>query len=394
MQTNAARQTRFNHAFSNAPFQNQINWEGTTADYVAHLLGVLLRLHRYNDEHPLRTLLVSLKAVYGEAIQAQIDALLPHIDALPEGSSLPALQTLFLSYARADDEPFVRRLYDDLKAHGFNVWFDRVSMPSRGVDFDKEIAAAIEQAHRLILIVGPAALESQYVAMEWQHALAHCIVVNPILRIGELPVPIEALANLDTPDFREDAQYAAQLDRFIKQLVDKPKPLGALTNIKAPEVWHIKRHTPLTTAIQAITGSGKENTVAISAINGLGGVGKSVLAAAVAHDCAVRRDFPNGLAWIEVGKQPNLTELQSRIGRLVGLEASEFKENLAANKELLSAAFRGKRMLIILDNVWGKERCGCRQFRRGRRQVPRHDAAGATCQRPALPRARGFALRP
>ena len=38
---------------------------------------------------------------------------------------------VFLSYARGDDELFVRRLYDDLKKEGFDVWFDRVSMPSR-----------------------------------------------------------------------------------------------------------------------------------------------------------------------------------------------------------------------------------------------------------------------
>ncbi len=37
------------------------------------------------------------------------------------------MTSLFLSYARDDDEPFVRRLYDDLIAAGFDVWFDRVS---------------------------------------------------------------------------------------------------------------------------------------------------------------------------------------------------------------------------------------------------------------------------
>ncbi len=29
---------------------------------------------------------------------------------------------IFLSYARGDDEPFVRRLYEDLKARCFDVW--------------------------------------------------------------------------------------------------------------------------------------------------------------------------------------------------------------------------------------------------------------------------------
>ena len=34
----------------------------------------------------------------------------------------PALPKIFLSYARDDDEPFVRRLYDDLCERGFTVW--------------------------------------------------------------------------------------------------------------------------------------------------------------------------------------------------------------------------------------------------------------------------------
>jgi hypothetical protein len=46
---------------------------------------------------------------------------------------------LFLSYARGDDEPFVKRLYKDLTAKGLNVWWDRVAMPSRALTFLQEI---------------------------------------------------------------------------------------------------------------------------------------------------------------------------------------------------------------------------------------------------------------
>lgn len=52
---------------------------------------------------------------------------------------------VFLSYARDDDEAFVRRLYEDLIAHGFDVWFDRESMPSRQLTFHQEIAEAIRE---------------------------------------------------------------------------------------------------------------------------------------------------------------------------------------------------------------------------------------------------------
>lgn len=36
---------------------------------------------------------------------------------------------IFISYARGDDEPFVRRLHADLTAAGFQVWFDLTTGP-------------------------------------------------------------------------------------------------------------------------------------------------------------------------------------------------------------------------------------------------------------------------
>ena len=65
------------------------------------------------------------------------------------------MTTVFLSYARGDDEPFVRQLYDDLTAAAFDVWFDRVNMPSRGLTFHHEIRDAITKRDRLLLVVGP-----------------------------------------------------------------------------------------------------------------------------------------------------------------------------------------------------------------------------------------------
>ena len=83
---------------------------------------------------------------------------------------------LFLSYARGDDEPFVWRLYQGLKAHGFDVWFDRVSMPSRGLSFSEEIADAIAACDRLLLVVGPKAARSDYVNAEWRFAFLKAVI--------------------------------------------------------------------------------------------------------------------------------------------------------------------------------------------------------------------------
>ncbi len=54
-----------------------------------------------------------------------------------------AMSPIFLSYARGDDEAFVGRVHIDLTKAGFDVWFDRASMPSRQLTFDQQIRDAI-----------------------------------------------------------------------------------------------------------------------------------------------------------------------------------------------------------------------------------------------------------
>lgn len=68
--------------------------------------------------------------------------------------------TIFLSFARGDDEPFVTRLYADLQARGFKVWIDREDMPSRGLPFPVELRDAINASDRSLFVLGPKAVTS------------------------------------------------------------------------------------------------------------------------------------------------------------------------------------------------------------------------------------------
>jgi len=70
------------------------------------------------------------------------------------------MTSIFLFYARDGDKAFVRRLRADLTKAGFDVWFDRVSMPSRQITFHQEIRDAIAVLDRLLLVVGPGVLAS------------------------------------------------------------------------------------------------------------------------------------------------------------------------------------------------------------------------------------------
>src|SRR6266571_1166051 len=99
---------------------------------------------------------------------------------------------IFLSYARGDDaDPFDpatsfdARLHRDLTARGFEVWFDRRAMPSRGLTFHQKTQDAVAARERLMLVVGPKAAVSDYVGQEWQFTLQADTAITPTLRQGD-----------------------------------------------------------------------------------------------------------------------------------------------------------------------------------------------------------------
>ena len=216
---------------------------------------------------------------------------------------------IFLSYARGDDvQPYdpatswVQRLSRELTAAGFDVWFDHLSLPSRGLTFHQEIRDAIAACNRLLLVVGPQAASSEYVQQEWQFAWFEAEkVVTPILRSGDYPLAIPELALLHAEDFRDDSQYAVHLKELIRILNDPPTTLGKLIGVPSLPAQYLTRTDrliPLRDAVRSGLDSpasfggttahqqfhGIAGTSRHVGVPGMGGIGKSVLANLLAHE--------------------------------------------------------------------------------------------------------------
>ena len=85
---------------------------------------------------------------------------------------------------------------------------------------------------------------------------------------------------------------------------------------------------------------------------GMGGSGKSVLAAAAARNPQVRDAFPDGLFWLELGPHPPLLQLQARLAEALG--DSTPITDIPEGRARLSRRFAERRCLLVLDNVWAR----------------------------------------
>jgi hypothetical protein len=262
---------------------------------------------------------------------------------------------IFLSYARGDDEPFVARLADTLTSDGFEVWFDRRSMPSRALTFLDEIRRAIDGVDRVVAVMGPAAIRSEYVRCEWQYALIRGTPVVPVLRLGDFQLPPE-LRNLHCPDVRASRPWVEAIVE-IRRVLKTPVPtLGSIDGLPSLPPYFRPRPALLSRIADAVlldqqSPVNTERWQRVALLIGMGGVGKSVLAAAFARSIETRRAFSDGIYWLDMRRMPapeaTLESLAERIAPR--LEAAG-RTDVAAEQRLTSG-LRGKRCLIVLDNV-------------------------------------------
>ncbi|MGB8166220.1 MAG: TIR domain-containing protein [Chthoniobacteraceae bacterium] len=264
---------------------------------------------------------------------------------------------LFLSYARGDDEPFVKRLYQRLCAEGFSVWWDRECMPSRALTFLKEIREAVRAADRTVVVIGPKCVASDYCRAEWQAALAEARVVNPLLRLGDRQQVPPELSSLHCPSFCDDARFEDSFRETLRVLSEPIPPLGALAG-GVPDVPPHFQPRPddfsslagriLIDEKRPVTLTGPQR---VTVLHGMGGGGKSVLAATFARSTSTRRSFADGVFWLPAGERATPLALTTELGRLLG-DAPSAHTDLATAKNLLANALADRSVLVVLDDAW------------------------------------------
>lgn len=140
---------------------------------------------------------------------------------MSEETQQPANQ-VFISYASAD-KGVARRLVDELKERGLNVWFDECEIKP-GDDFSKAIREGIENSRYCIVLLSRSTAASKpWVSKEWA-----AIQQRSWRRPDFLICPVR-LEDIDTPAFlrkwqslkldRESLDADANVDKIVSTLL-------------------------------------------------------------------------------------------------------------------------------------------------------------------------------
>jgi hypothetical protein len=268
----------------------------------------------------------------------------------------PSSTRIFVSYAWKDDQLFVEWLYNDLQRLGYDPWMDKRNMPSRGRSLPREVEEQLQICDRVVAVMGPAAITSEACRAERAFAFSVGKVVTAILRLGDYKMLPPELSQYIVPDFRVSRPYKASLDELVRVLQDRPVIPGRLFDVPAPPPHPQPRLDELRALRESVTAAELNATTVITSaghvgLQGMGGVGKTVMAALAARDYTVRRQFQDGIIWLTFGREPSVLAQVQKALMALGHDGTKYQD-LSLARMQLGQALEGKECLLILDDVW------------------------------------------
>ena len=225
---------------------------------------------------------------------------------------------VLVSYARQDSRELALRLDDHLKRAGYDVWLD-MSNVLGGATWSRGIEVAIEDCDVELALLSAGSFSSEICRAEQVRALRRGKRVVPLLSERNVWRPLY-FEHLNYLDFSDPARFAESFQELIVDLKsNQTTPLPEArrsTTITAPPlpITFVPRPSELKALRLAIIGDGGGRQIALTALGGMGGIGKN--RAALCRDEIVQAAFPDGIVWVTIGREPKSLLSQMReVGR-------------------------------------------------------------------------------
>jgi WD40 repeat protein len=269
---------------------------------------------------------------------------------------------IFISYAHRDGKDLALRLQQSLKENGFDAWLDGQRLLAGRV-WTEDIEREIDTRQVTIALLSPGSYASEICRAEQLRALDRGNRVIPVLAVEGADRPLYLYAR-QYRDFTNDADYDMRLGELLADI------RGDVT-ATLPDTWRKTRVTYLTSpprvtnyvdrpeALHALRdllfAENYRQPIALTALAGMGGIGKTVLAKALTDDKVVQRAFPDGIVWINAGKERkrDFIEEMREVAKALGDDLRGYDTALACEHQYRTT-IANKAALIVVDDVWSK----------------------------------------
>jgi len=267
---------------------------------------------------------------------------------------------IFISYARADGAELAQKLHVRLEAGQHDAFLD-TSRTQGGEEWSRKLEEAIDGCDVLLAVISPGSYDSTYCRAE----------VFRAFRKGKRVIPLHAQPNSDWPLILEAAHYldfTGDFETRYRELLPmlagsgsaRLRPEFAATRtiepFGAPPVLDARLKIDRSEMVDKLRNAllaEHNRTVALTAVAGQGGLGKTVLAAFLFRDEVVRQAFPGGIVWVPIGRERKLDALAlyQEILRGMGDDPGRYANELAA-KNRYAQLLRERPALVIFDDIW------------------------------------------
>jgi hypothetical protein len=245
-----------------------------------------------------------------------------------------------------------------------------------GRNWFAEMENASRMAERTVAVLSKAYGDSDYCRLEWQQAMeldpgGSKRKLVPIRIVPYEPAGyLRQVVYIDLVGLAEDeareriiaGAHQAVTGEAIPATAPSFTPSGAPPGAHRPPRLEVRlpdvpipseRHVPRPGLLDDVRGllvPGAGRGPTLVGLVGMGGVGKTTVARAVADDAAVRARFTDGVAWLTAGPDADPVACQRQLAAMLG-DASAIA-GVAAGRDRLRALLAGTSRLIVADDVW------------------------------------------
>jgi hypothetical protein len=270
----------------------------------------------------------------------------------------PSPSRVFISYARKDGADLARRLRTDLAGNGFSPWLDTREIAG-GDSWTDDIERGIDGSDAVLALLTPGSYASRICRAEQLRALRKDKLVIPLLAKTSSDIPLH-LEPDSYRDFTGSLPYEKQFQILLEDL-GRGRGGASLkaeyrsTYVTAPPLPlnFVPRPDEQQSLCQFVMANNDAIGVALTALEGMGGIGKTILAQSLCHEEAMQQAFPDGVLWVTAGQEPvhslrdRINEVRSALNDTPGPAESELS---CINR--YRALLGDKAVLLVLDDIW------------------------------------------